>query len=51
MTHVNMDHRKTTGLTHLGKGKEIAAEAEERLVNLPGRNQPLSETTVYLEDM
>jgi hypothetical protein len=42
----------TLGSTRLRKGKEIAAE--ERLVDLPGRpgrNQPLAETTVYLEDM
>lgn len=48
---VSLASKQTPGLTRLGKGKEVAAEAEERLVDLPGRNQPLSETTVYLEDM
>lgn len=33
------------------KGKEAAVDAEEPVVDLPGSSQPLSETTVYLEDM
>jgi hypothetical protein len=37
--------------TPLGKGKEIASETEERFVDQRGLSQPLSETTVYLEDM
>lgn len=33
------------------KGKETASDTEEPVVDLPSSNQPLSETTVYLEDM
>jgi len=43
--------RPTPRPTPLGKGKETAAKTEEPLVDLPGSNQPLSESTVYLEDM
>lgn len=36
----------------LGKGKEAAADTEEQDDDLPGGSQqPLSESTVYLEDM
>lgn len=37
--------------TPRGKGKETAAYIEEPVLNLPSSEQPLSETTVYLEDM
>ena len=33
------------------KGKEVAANAEEPVIDLPNKNQPLSEDMVYLEDM
>lgn len=33
------------------KGKEPAVDTEKRAVDLPGRTPPLSDTTVYLEDM
>lgn len=37
--------------TPLRKGKETVVDTEEPVVDLPGSSQPLSETTVYLEDM
>ena len=32
-------------------GKEVAADAEEPVIDLPSKNQPFSEDMVYLEDM